>query len=71
MSSPAPFILARYIAARRRSLAERLAVALGLAAGAVGTSGLAQANDADAPRTPHTLLLPELACLIEVVQPEC
>ena len=32
---------------------------MGLSAGAVGTSGLAQADDADAPRTPHTLLLPE------------
>ena len=59
MSSPAPFILARSIAARRRSLADRLDVALGLSAGAVGTSGLAHAGDADAPRTPHTLLLPE------------
>ena len=43
----------------RRSLADRLAVAMGLSAGAVGTSGLAQADDADAPRTPHTVLLPE------------
>ena len=57
--STARVIPTRSIAAGRRSLADRLAVAMGLSAGAVGTSGLAQADDADAPRTPHTLLLPE------------
>ena len=59
MSSPAPFTPARSIAARRRSLADRLTLVLGLSAGAVGTSSLAHAGDADAPRTLHTLLLPE------------
>ena len=57
--STARVIPTRSIAAGRRSLADRLALAMGLSAGAVGTSGLAQADDADAPRTPHTVLLPE------------
>ncbi|MBL6773380.1 MAG: FG-GAP repeat protein [Alphaproteobacteria bacterium] len=59
MSSPAHFILARLVANRRRSLADRLALVLGLSAGAVGTSSWAHADDVDALPTPHTLLLPE------------
>ncbi|RZO31651.1 MAG: hypothetical protein EVA88_01955 [Rhodospirillaceae bacterium] len=48
-----------FLGARRRLLADRLAVALGLSAGAVGASSLAQAGDVNAPQTPHTLLLPK------------
>jgi hypothetical protein len=59
MTSPAPFILVGSIATRRHSLADRLAFALGLSAGAVGTSFVAQADDVDAPPTLYTLLLPE------------
>ena len=43
---------------RSRTATSRLTSALGLSAGAVGVAELAQADSADAPRTPHTLLLP-------------
>ena len=59
MTSPAPFILAGSIATRRHSLADRLAFALGLSAGAVGTSFVAQVGNAEAPRPPHMKMLPE------------
>lgn len=58
MSPPASLIPSRG-SSSPRPLANRVATALGLSAGALGMAELAQAADAGAPRTVHTLLLPD------------